>query len=593
MVLSGNSWDGEDKIIARKPWSLVILTLIFFIILSMRLFKLQVLSWEDYLEKSDDKRIKREVIEAPRGYIYDRNRVVLAENRMSYSITIDPFESDRFDETIPQLASYIDTNPVELKNRVSEITAESRNPQKLIRDVDFSMLSFVVEHSSELPGVGHVFDQRRNYPQGPLASHVLGYMGELTPDEQKMLRDSGYYLGQSIGRYGIEEYCEPKLKGKNGAKFEERNYMNRILQVSDEYAPDPSVPGNDVTLTLDARLQMVAEEAFGDTVLGALVALDPRNGEVLVMTSKPSFDPNEFASVMTTSRSQALWNDPDKPMFNRAIQATYPPGSTFKMIAALAGLESGCTERTTFSPCRGVYYFGRPYKCWQEGGHGTLDMVGAIINSCNIYFYQLGRRVGIEKWHEMGELFGIGQKTGLDLDGEGNGILPGIEYYQHVGVDYSPGMILNLAIGQGETALTVLQMARYVGIIATKGLITTPHLDITRYGESEQIVNVSPHSFDVVREAMWGVVNSSAGTAQSVRIPGHVIAGKTGTSQNPQGADHKIFIAFAPFDNPSIAIACVAENTGDYPGSIAIQIVKRVLAEYFNSYPDITVASNE
>ena len=433
-----NSWQTEDRRLKRRSWPLITLALILVAILGLRLFKLQVLSWKVYLEESDDKRIKREVIEAPRGYIYDRNNVVLAENRMSYSITLDPFERHRFDETVPRLASFLGEDPHEFAEKVKEITHLKSNPQRVKRDADFRLASIVEEHNLELPGVVCVFDQRRNYPQGPLASHVLGYMGELTPEEHKKLREKGYYYGQGIGRSGIERIYEDVLKGKNGAKFEERNYINRVVEISDEVEPDPYIPGKDITLTLDVRLQMSAEEAFGDTVIGALVAMNPKNGEILIMTSQPSFDPNLFARVMTESEYKKLLTDPDKPLFNRAIQATYPPGSPLKLLMALTGLNNGFDEQTRFSPCNGGYYFGRWYKCWEERGHGSLDMVGAIENSCNVYFYQLGRKLGLEKWNNMGQLIGIGQKTGIDLLNEESGILPSADYYKKVNVPYSP-----------------------------------------------------------------------------------------------------------------------------------------------------------
>ena len=576
---------GEN--VERSPWPLLIFAAILIGVLGLRLFKLQVLNWEMYLEDSVDNRIKREVIEASRGYINDRNNVVLAENRLSYSITVDPFERDKFDETIPRLASLIGADAADLSATVLKLTAKQTNPVKVVRDADFKLFSIIMEHNFELPGVDCVIDQRRYYPQGPVASHVIGYMGE-SSESQRALQEKGYYYGQQIGVRGIEKYHEGHLKGENGAKFMVRNSMTRILDESKEYKADPPVSGLDVDLTLDIRLQIAAETAFGDTVLGALVALNPKNGEILAITSAPSFDPNEFAVSMSASKLRKLWNDPEKPMFNRSIQAEYPPGSTFKMLTAIAGLENGISEETMFSPCTGSYYFGREYKCWKDGGHGRLKMVDAIINSCNVYYYQLGRKIGIDTWFETAKKLELGIKTGIDLENEEEGVLPGLDYYQRVGVAYSPGMMLNLAIGQGEVNVTVLQLAKYTGIIAMEGLITTPHLSPTAYEEPRQVNGISKHSFEVVKEGMKGVVNSPSGTAKSVRIPGHIIAAKTGTAQNPHGADHKVFVAFAPYDNPSIVIACVAENSGDYTGSLAIKIVKKVLEEYFTWYPDNT-----
>jgi len=599
-LLYGNSWETDDSGGSRSPWALVVLAFCLVLILALRLFSVQVLSYDHYLSRSDSIRIKREIIEAPRGFIYDRNGRVLAENQMSYSITIDPFKRDKLKESIPRLAALVPDLP-ELMNvprnqvidKVMELSHRSNNPEKIIRDADFRLLSIVEEHNNELPGVGGTFDQLRHYPYGPLAAHVIGYMGELTREEYDRLRTKGYAYGHSIGKYGIEKYYEDVLKGENGAKFVEMNYLSRKLDTAHEVTPIPPEKGRDVTLTLDVRLQMAAEEAFGDTVVGSLVALDPGNGDVLIMMSSPSFDPNEFIHVMTPGQLASLLNDPDKPMFNRAIQATYPPGSTFKMCTALAGLENGFTEDTTFNPCRGSYYFGRSYDCWKEGGHGTLDMVGAITQSCNIYFYQLGRKLQLDTWHAYGDKLGLGRTTGIDLLDEKPGLLPSSEYYETSGTEYSPGMMLNLAIGQGENLVTVLQLAHYIGIIATEGMNAVPHLVLAEREPPERVTGISEESFRVVKRGMVGVVHDPQGTAKSARVPGHRIAGKTGTAQNPHGADHKLFVAFAPYENPSIAIACVAENAGDYEISLAVSIVRQVLMDYFTYYPDTTVAVND
>ena len=588
----GNSWKAEDKDVSRNPWALITLAFCLVVILALRLFTIQVLEYSRFLSQSDSYRIKTEVIEAPRGFIYDRNGQILAENQMSYSITVDPFDRDKLDESIPRLAALVPDLP-ELLNvprermidEIKEKTRGSRNPEKIIRDADFRLLSIVEEHNPELTGIGGTFDQQRHYPCGPLAVHIIGYMSELTHDEFDRLHDKGYELGHSIGRYGIEKYYEENLKGENGKKFVEMNYLSRRLGITADVKPIPPVPGNNISLTLDMRLQAAAEEAFGDTVVGSLVALDPNNGEVLIMMSSPAFNPNEFIHIMTPERLTSLKNDPNNPLFNRAIQATYPPGSTFKLLTALAGLENGFNEQTKFNPCRGSYYFGREYACWKEGGHGSLDIVEAITQSCNVYFYQLGRKLTLEKWHQSGDFLGLGRKTGIDLYDEKTGDLPNLAYYEKHNVSYSPGMILNLAIGQGENLVTVLQLARYAGILATEGLDTTPHLVKTGLEPPERINGISAESFRIVKRGMLGVVHDPRGTARSARIPGHRIAGKTGTAQNPHGADHKIFIAFAPYDNPTIAIACVAENTGDYVGSLAVRIVRKVLIEYFTHYP--------
>lgn len=591
-----------DKPVERSPWACILIVFGLLVILTIRLFQIQVFNYDIYRNKSEDYRVKRVIIEAPRGFVYDRNGEMLATNRMCYSVTIDPFERDKFDVIIPRLASlvpdlynYLGVQKKDLVDLVKVLTSKTWNPATIIQDADFRTISVIEEHSLELPGVGCIIGQRRYYPHGSLASHVIGYMGKLTKEETETLIEKGYDKNQWIGRAGIEKHYEDVLKGKNGAKFLEKNYLNRFLGDISDYKPVPNIPGEDVTLTIDYRLQMAAEESFGDSVRGAIVALDPRNGEVLVLASSPSFNPNEFASIMTEERYALLGNDPENPLYNRAIQGTYPPGSTFKMMTALAGLENGFSESTKFQPCKGFYYFGREYECWnrEKGGHGSLDMVKAITQSCNVYYYQLGRKLGLEKWYPICEKLGFGRKTGIDLFGEKAGNLPSPKFYDANGITYYPGIILNLAIGQGENDVTPLQLAQYTAIIATEGLDARPHLIKRDFVPPVKITGISEKSFQVVKRGMLGVVNDPRGTAKYARIPGHLIAGKTGTVQNPHGSDHKIFIAFAPYDDPSIAIACVAENVGDIKPSLAITMVKKVLTQYFKYYPDTTVAKND
>lgn len=594
--------DLDDRRFEKKPLLYILFALGIVIVLAVRLFQIQVFNYRLYYNKSEDYRVKRVIIEADRGFIYDRNGEVLASNRPSYSVTIDPFEQDKFEETLPRLGSLVPNitalfgvGTYGLIDSVKVLALLSSNPSTIIQDADFSTISIIEEHSLELPGIGCTIDQRRDYPLETLACHAIGYMGKLTKEETDNLLDKGYDKNQWIGRAGIEQQYESELKGTNGAKFLEKNYLNRILGTIRDYKPVTALPGNEITLTLDYRLQMTAEEAFGDTLRGAFVALDPRNGEILALASFPGFDPNEFASIMTGKRYSSLVNDPEKPLYNRAIQGTYSPGSTFKMLTALAGLESGLSETTRFQPCRGVYYFGREYECWNRdrGGHGSLEMVDAITQSCNVYFYQLGRKVGIEKWSVVLHELGFGERTGIDLYGEVTGNLPSPGFYQARNIAYSPGMILNLSIGQGENDVTPLQLARYVGIIATEGIVATPHLLKGTAEPPVRISSISRESFRVVKRGMYGVINSPRGTARNARIPEHFIAGKTGTVQNPHGTTHKVFVAFAPYDDPKIAVACIAENCGEITPSLAVLIVKHVLTEYFNWYPDTTTAQHE
>ncbi len=587
----GNSSESGDR--QRRAWALLCFSGALLLVLVLRLFQLQILHGRDYLLIAELTRLKRVIIEAPRGSILDRNGEILAENGLSYSITVDPHDGVQAEQSATRLASIVGMPADELSERVREIRKRNRSPVKLFKDADFRLFSIVEEHRSELPGIGSVIEQRRSYPNGRTGSHVVGYMGELTQEEFGQYgRERGYYYGQYTGRGGLERLYEHWLKGKNGAKFQMKNYLNRVMEAQnpEDIKSDPPEPGNSLQLTIDLRLQAAVEEALGDTVCAALVALDPRNGEVLALVSKPSFDPNVFTHVMTTAQFDSLFRNPQKPLFNRAIQATYPPGSTFKMLTALAGLESGFTESSRFNSCGGAYYFGgRPFRCWKSDGHGSLDLTGALAQSCNVYFYQLGRSVGLENWQKAGLALGFGQPTGIDLIGEVAGRLPTTEYYKNTHRYYSPGMMLNLAIGQGENDATILQLARYVGIIATEGIKATPHLVKDHLSPVERVTDISPASFEVVKRGMLKV--TTEGTARSMQIPGHLIAAKTGTAQNPHGEAHKLLVAFAPYGNPSIAVACVVENTEKKNARAAIDVVKRLFEEYFKYYPDTSTVA--
>jgi len=591
-VSYGSFWETDDSPVVRRPWPLTALLVVMVLILALRLYYIQVMQYDKYLSQSAGIRIKHEEIDAPRGFIYDRTGTVLAENQSLYSVTVDPLQRDQLRESIaalerlvPGVTSHLGQNAEAAADSVATLMRNTFNPVRIIREADFRLISVIEENKTDLPGIGVVFGQRRHYPYGPNAAHVLGYTGEITREELAVLRDEGYKSGHSIGRVGMEQKYEDRLRGTNGAKFVEMNYLSRRLGIADEIEPISPVKGEDIQLTLDIRLQLVAEEAFGDSVLGSLVALDPRNGEVLVLASLPTYDLNEFTHVMTAGRLRELGSDPDKPQFNRALRAVYSPGSTFKMLTELAGLANGVTPDTRFKPCTGAYFYGRWYHCWNEQGHGSLEMIGALEQSCNVYMYQLIRELTLEQWHAVGISLGLGQRTGIDLFNESPGILPDMNYYDTVHAEgFSPGMMLNLAIGQGEIVVTPIQLARYIGIIASEGLLTTPHLMRTAAEPVEHVPDISPESFAVVKEGMRRVIHGDRGTARSARIPDVVIAGKTGTIQNPHGADHKIFVAFAPFDDPEIVVACVAENVGDYPYSLAVPIVRKVLMEYFRLY---------
>ena len=418
---------------------------------------------------------------------------------------------------------------------------------------------------------------------------MVGYVREIPERQLSQLRDHGYAQGDLMGQTGIEAQYERQLRGSKGEEYQEVAATGRVLQ-SQRNEP---VRGADVRLTLDLELQRVAESWMDRVPKGALVAMDPRNGEILALVSRPTFDPDVFSFVVPREVWAQLNDNEQRPLFNRATMGTYPPGSTAKMVTAIGGLEYGVIDRETrLSPCTGTMWYGnRTFSCWASWGHGSLNVVHAIEMSCNIFFYQLGERLGLNPWGRTAEKFGLGRPTGVDLPAEDAGIVASIDIYnQRIGRGrWGGGEALNVGIGQGITLVTPIQMARYVAALGT-GYLVTPHLAkafIDPQGE-EQAVPLSPlaplevdsTAISIVREGMLLVTEGRYGTAHRATAPGYHTAGKTGTAQNPHGEDHSWFVGYGPADDPIIAVAIICENSGhgsDIAAPIAGQLFRNWL----------------
>ena len=564
----------------RPGRSLLIVSSLLFAILVVRLFSLQVAGRRHYRALSEENRIQPVSLRAQRGLILDRAGRILAENRPSYAITLMPSGAQDAQETMERLNRLIGLDG----GRADREFGRRRRPVNLVRDASFEIISIVEEHRNELPGVKIETESRRAYPLEMYASHVIGYMGEMAEHEEERLYSKGYVFGQWIGRDGIEREYEDLLRGTNGIEYREVTAAGREIGTLSEGRVPPR-PGQDVQLSLDIDLQCTAENSFPDTSMGALVALDPRNGEILAMVSRPNFDPGLFSSLMSPEMWGRMANDPRKPLLNRAVRGQYPPASTLKMVTATAALDLGSVGKRWRAPaCTGALDFGnRSYGCWREEGHGSLDLIQAIAQSCDVFFYHLGRRVGLERWSRCARAFEFGRRTGVDLPREESGLVPSKEYYDRRYGEWTQGLMLNLAIGQGEMLATPLQMARHVGAICTEGYLAQPHLLLRkgpassyRSTHSSSVRGVSAETLRIMRRAMLETVEGEKGTAKGARIPGHRVAGKTGTAQNPHGEDHSWFVGFAPFEQPTIAIAVVVEHGG--PGSgIATFIAREVL----------------
>jgi len=564
------------------------LALILFLVLAGRLYHFQVMRGEDFQADSQRNSIRAITLEASRGMILDRHGTVLAENRISYTISAIPGEIST--GSITSLAQLIGRDPYELREMLQDKTLTRYRPVPVHRDASFETVSPVEEHLHDLPGVTVNIEPMREYSKGTLASHLLGYVAEINRDQLNELKTYGYQTGDLIGKNGIERAYERFLRGRNGLRYVAVNARGQTLGALNGMSAMAPVPGQNVYLTIDARLQEIAEQAIPDSLAGALIALDPNNGEVLAFVSKPGYDPNLFPTGISRTDWETIRNHPLKPLVNRATDGLYPAASTMKIITAAAALEEHeVGETEVMAGCAGGYQFGNRWtKCWHKGGHGAMPLNVAFAQSCDVYFYQAGLRLGLEKWSRYAKAFGLGSPTGIDTDDENGGLIPDMAYYaKSESRSWSPGKMLNLAIGQGEVLVTPVQMAVVAAAVANGGTVYSPHTlhHITSpmgevmgqgFPSVKQRLPLTSATMAAIRRAMVSVV--AHGTGARAGLPGIQVAGKTGTAQNPHGEDHSWFVAYAPASQPRIAVAAILENAP--PGS-TVPLVRRVLEQYF------------
>ena len=545
-----------------------------FAVLLLRLFYLQITTTDSYARESEENRIAQKRTKAPRGRILDRGGSVLAQNRASYTLTLIRTTRERDSLAVAALAEAIGS-PIPYSRRRPTIT--------LKRDVDFRTVCVVEERLRDEWSLDVEIEPQRDYLYGPLFAHLIGYMGEMQEEEFATPRPKRYAVGDYIGKTGVERVYEDDLRGDDGMRFVEVDARHRI---KDEYPfPErerPALPGQDLTLTVDLAMQRAAYAALPDTLGGSVVALDARTGAVLTMVSKPSFDPNVFVSYQAQAERRDLVRSEAKPLLNRAVQGLYPPGSTLKMVGAVAALEAGITDTmSTFEACVGSLQVGDVvFRCHNREGHGELNLLQAIEVSCNIYFNHLAQILGIEAWRDAAERFGFGQPTGIRLQPEElSGLLPSREYYAQT-EGWVTGHLMNLVIGQGAMLATPLQMARYVAAIGNGGYLVTPHV-VAPGPEPRHIEGFSDATYEIVRIAMYRVVYGEHGTGRALRPLPVEVAGKSGTAQVPnRDNDDAWFVAFAPYDEPEVALAVVVEGGGG-GGATAAPVALKVLEAYF------------
>lgn len=513
-----------------------------------------------------------------RGMLFDRKGRVLATNRQILVVSVIPGKLSSQRQTLKRLSELVGLERKEIEERLGEEKFNKYNPVRIKENVEMKTATCILE-SFDLPGVVVEMIPVRYYPQGKMASHALGYVGEITKEKLERMRSAGYKLKDIIGLDGIELYYDWDLRGEEGGSQVEVDALGHKVRVLGYREPRP---GKNIVLTLDKDIQKAAERAMGNKV-GAVVVMNPQNGEILALVSKPNFEPNFFLSKISTKDWSNLVYHPNKPLQNRAIANKYPPGSVFKIVTASAALESGKTTAASEFFCSGKYRLGKGlFRCWRRAGHGKINFVQGIAQSCDVVFYQLGRELGMKELGKFAKLFGLGSPTGIDLAGEVAGRVP-TKMWKKIsfrGERWYGGDTINMSVGQGFLQVTPLQMAVMTSIIANGGKRVKPHLLKTKTSRGEKL-SLSKQTIDVIKEGMIKAVAEAKGTAHSAYLPGLSIAGKTGTAQNPSREEpHAWFVSFAPADNPKMVIVVFVEQGGqggEVAAPIAGEIYKQAL----------------
>ena len=582
----------------------VVAILLAFAILVSRLLYLQIIEGKELRRLSEINSIRIQDVDAPRGLILDRNDKTLVENRPSFNLYVIPKDAKPLETTLEKLGRLLDEPADNLAGRIGNKKRRDYTPVLIREDIARDTLAALEVHRYALPGVEVRVSPQRHYLFGALAAHVLGYMGEISAEELNSPEFKDSKSGDYVGKFGIEKAYESQLRGKRGGRQVEVNAVGQVERILSSVAAQP---GFNIHLTIDAELQTLAEELLKG-LAGALVAVDATNGDILAMASSPSFDPNGFVTGMTRDAWNALVDNPSRPLENKVIQAEYPPASTYKIVTAVAGLEEGVIDETTTFDCPGFYRYGnRVYRCWQRGGHGTMDVVKALAQSCDVFFYQVGEAVGVDRLAHWAQEMGLGSATDLKLDREADGLIPTTEWKRkRLGIPWLGGETLSVAIGQGFNLVTPLQMALLTAAVGNGGIRYAPNL--IRYVQTDddelphfrqpQIVHrltISPETMALVHKGLWGVVNGERGTARASKLASMAFSGKTGTAQvvgrprdqeSVEGKvqiyprDHAWFVAYAPSVDARIAVAVIVEH-GEH-GSWAAPLAREMIRTFLN-----------
>ena len=562
------------------------LVLLGFLIILLRLWQLQLLQGDELRKISESNRLRIIRVSAPRGIIFDRNGIPLVKNTPYFCASIIPDEFNA--DSIPSLANVLQVPEDELREKISKKSQSPFTPVRLKEGLSYNEVAFIEARRSDFPGLFVENEVSREYLYGKTGAHLIGYLGKLTPAQSKDPEFRDVPQDAFIGQWGVEKLYDKSLRGTPGQRIIEVDAIGREIRLLKE---TPPVKGTDLSLSIDVAVQKAAEDAFeGKT--GALVALKSDTGEVLGIVSAPSFDPNSFATGISPEDWNAIINDKKVPMLNRAIQSQYPPGSTFKIITAIAALEEGAMDASTKVDCKGGITYGKwHFGCWNKTGHGILSLHRALVESCDVYFYEAGKKVGFDKIYDYATMLGLGKETGIPLGRERKGLIPNSQWKRETKKSaWFLGETFINSIGQGYVSATPVQMAVMTNAVTNGGYVYRP--SILKGAEPVLIrkASVSPETLQIVKEALQGVVNEPGGTGAAGRSGTIVIGGKTGTAQviglkkgpkNPGEnlRDHAWFVAFAPVDKPQIALSVLVEH-GGHGGTAAAPIAKAAIEAY-------------
>lgn len=587
-----------------RIWLFIGIGFLFFAMLGIRLFDLQVLEGEEYRTKSDSNRIRLVEIAPPRGVMRDCKGRLLLTNRSSYTCYGVPQELWEDKEGMYLLANALQIPPDHLANQMIKPFRRTFLPMRLKRDLSFQELSTFEELRDRIPGAFLEIEQKR-YHFNQLAANALGYVAEASPDE--MEKFSGVRSGDLVGKRGLERLYDESLRGVRGYRFSIVNAFGQEIEEEQKLERVEPTPGKELWLTIDLDLQAKAESLLTDKI-GAIVAMDVRTGGVLCIASSPTYDPDIFAGRLDADQWKLLLNDKNKPMLNRAVQTMYPPGSTVKMAMLLEALESGTITPSFSISCPGSHTVGnRTFKCWKKGGHGRVDALTSIEQSCDVFYYRVGLMLGVDGVHRAFDRVHFGRQTGIDQTSEAAGLIPSEAYYnKRYGENgWTRGFIPSISIGQGEVLVTPVQLCAYACALADGKYWRQPYIvegvydAATRTLEKRALpepdpIDAAPQNIAIVREGMRRVVWGGGGTGARQRDEQVKIAGKTGTAQNPHGDDHAWFVGFAPVDDPIIA-TCVLVEFGEHGSSAAAPLSKEIMKQYVLSErpPDSTKSKKD